>query len=259
MKIFRFGRILKNLRKDHGDTQADLAKYLGISRSAISMYESGEREPDFETLEAIADYFNVNMDFLLGQTEDPYDYENDPNNRLGDVPLELLHEWEKEGLSFKEMVQRNEAYHQACEIDQAKESTRVYSVGVKIPVLGHVVAGIPIEAIQEILDYEEIDEALASTGDFFALRVVGVSMEPRIREGDVVIVRKQPDVDSGDTAIVLVNGDEATVKKVKKLPDGIMLIANNPEVYEPKFYNRQQIEELPVVVLGKVVELRAKF
>lgn len=69
MKIFRFGRILKNLRKDHGDTQADLAKYLGISRSAISMYESGEREPDFETLEAIADYFKVNMDFLLGQTE----------------------------------------------------------------------------------------------------------------------------------------------------------------------------------------------
>lgn len=69
MKIFRFGRILKNLRKDHGDTQADLARYLGISRSAISMYESGEREPDFETLEAIADYFNVNMDFLLGQTE----------------------------------------------------------------------------------------------------------------------------------------------------------------------------------------------
>lgn len=69
MKIFRFGRILKNLRKDHGDTQADLARYLGISRSAISMYESGERELDFETLEAIADYFNVNMDFLLGQTE----------------------------------------------------------------------------------------------------------------------------------------------------------------------------------------------
>lgn len=84
MKIFRFGRILKNLRKDRGDTQADLAKYLGISRSAISMYESGEREPDFETLEAIADYFNVNMNFLLGQTEDPYDYENDSNNRLGD-------------------------------------------------------------------------------------------------------------------------------------------------------------------------------
>ena len=84
MKIYRFGHILKNLRKDRGDTQADLAKYLGISRSAISMYESGEREPDFETLEAIADYFNVNMDFLLGQTEDPYDYENDPNNRLGD-------------------------------------------------------------------------------------------------------------------------------------------------------------------------------
>ena len=83
-------------------------------------------------------------------------------------------------------------------------------------------------------------------------------MEPRIKDGDVVIVQKQDDCDSGDVAVVLVNGDEATVKRIKKEPEGIMLIPNNPS-YEPKFYSNAEIENLPVKILGKVVELRAKF
>lgn len=131
--------------------------------------------------------------------------------------------------------------------------------GVKIPVLGRVVAGIPIEAIEDVLDYEEISEDMAAHGEYFALQVVGQSMEPKFSEGDVVIVKRQPDVESGDIAIVLINGDEATIKKVKKLPDGIMLIASNTAVYEPTFYSKKEIDELPVVILGKVVELRAKF
>lgn len=131
--------------------------------------------------------------------------------------------------------------------------------GVKIPVLGRVVAGVPIEAIQEILDYEEITPELAATGDFFALKIHGHSMEPRMLEGDVVIVRRQDDVDSGDVAIVLVNGDEATVKRVKKQKDGITLIATNTSVYEPHFYSNAEITNLPVRILGRVVELRGKF
>lgn len=131
--------------------------------------------------------------------------------------------------------------------------------GVRIPVLGRVVAGIPIEAVEEILDYEEITPELAATGEFFALKVKGHSMEPRILEGDVVIVRKQEDVESGDIAIVLVNGNEATVKRVKKQEDGITLIANNISVYEPHYYSNKEIEELPVRILGKVVELRGKL
>ena len=96
-----------------------------------------------------------------------------------------------------------------------EDSKREKMQGIKIPVLGSVVAGIPIEAIEEIIDYEEISEQLAKTGEFFALRIKGDSMEPRMYDGDVVIVRKQEEVDSGDVAIVLVNGDEATVKRVK--------------------------------------------
>lgn len=131
--------------------------------------------------------------------------------------------------------------------------------GVRIPVLGYIAAGIPISAIEDILDYEEIPASIAATGEYFGLKIKGHSMEPKFSEGDVVIVRRQDSVESGDIAIVLVNGDEATVKKVKILDSGIILIATNTAVYEPHYYSSQQIKELPVQILGKVVELRAKF
>lgn len=129
--------------------------------------------------------------------------------------------------------------------------------GVKIPVLGRVQAGIPFEAIEEILDWEEISPEMAATGDHFGLRVRGRSMEPRILEGDVIIVRKQSYVDSGDTAVVMVNGDEATVKKVKKTKAGLTLIPNNP-AFDPMFYTPEEVMTLPVQIIGKVVELRGK-
>ena len=140
-----------------------------------------------------------------------------------------------------------------------KEADQKVGRGVRIPVLGRVVAGIPIEAVEEILDYEEITPELAASGEFFALKIRGHSMEPRMMEGDVVIVRRQDDVESGDVAIVLVNGNEATVKRVKKQEDGITLIATNTSVYEPHYYSNKEIEELPVRILGKVVELRGKL
>ncbi len=130
--------------------------------------------------------------------------------------------------------------------------------GVKIPVYGRVAAGIPIDAIEDILDYEEITEEEARKGEYFALKIKGRSMEPRIYNGDVVIVRQQSVVDNGDIAIVLINGEEATCKKIKKTPEGVLLISLNPD-YEPMFYSNKDIEQLPVTVLGKVVELRGKF
>lgn len=133
------------------------------------------------------------------------------------------------------------------------------SQGVRIPVMGRIVAGIPLEAIEEIEDYEEIPRKMAASGEFFALRIKGRSMEPKLTEGDIVIVRKQEDVDSGDTAIVLVNGDEATVKQIKKTETGIMLIGFNVDVYQPHFYSNEQIEALPVRIIGKVVESRHKW
>lgn len=130
--------------------------------------------------------------------------------------------------------------------------------GYKIPVLGEVAAGIPIEAIENILDYEEIPVAWKKRGEFFGLQIKGNSMQPKMDDGDVVILRQQSDADTGDTVIAIVNGDNATCKKLKKTDNGLMLISTNPE-YEPMFYTWEEVKEKPVTIIGKVVELRAKF
>lgn len=130
--------------------------------------------------------------------------------------------------------------------------------GITINVLGRVAAGIPLEAVEEIIDTEEISEELAHTGEFFGLQIHGDSMEPRICDGDVVIVRRQEDAETGDIVIALVNGDDATCKRLKKYHDGVELIANNP-TYSPLFYTNEEIINKPVRIIGKVVELRAKL
>lgn len=132
------------------------------------------------------------------------------------------------------------------------------SQAVVVPVLGRVAAGIPLTAAEYIIDTEEISQAMASDGEYFGLQVKGDSMEPKISNGDVVIVRKQSDADDGDLVIALVNGDDAVVKRLKKYKDGIALISNNP-AYDPMYFSNAEIESLPVEIIGKVKELRAKF
>lgn len=140
--------------------------------------------------------------------------------------------------------------------DGNKKMQIPHSRGIRIPILGRVVAGIPLEAITDIEGYEEITPKMASLGEYFALRIKGHSMEPQILDNDVVICKCQSDVESGDIAIILVNGDEATCKQIKKSQEGVTLIGFNPVVYPPHFYSNKEIAELPVNVIGKVVELR---
>ncbi len=130
--------------------------------------------------------------------------------------------------------------------------------GIAINVLGRVAAGIPIEAIENIIDTEEISEEMAKTGDFFGLQIHGDSMEPKISEGDIVIVRKQEDAENGQIIIATVNGTDATCKRLRKYRDGIELISNNPS-YSPMFFSNEEIESKPVKIIGRVVELRSKF
>ena len=132
------------------------------------------------------------------------------------------------------------------------------SNSVVIPVLGRVAAGIPLTASEYIVDTEEIPAAMAADGEYFGLMIKGDSMEPKISNGDVVIVRKQEDADDGDVVIALVNGDDAVCKRLKKYSDGISLISNNP-AYEPMYFTNSEITEKPVQIIGKVKELRAKF
>lgn len=129
---------------------------------------------------------------------------------------------------------------------------------VRIPVLGRVAAGIPITAIEETIDWEEIPRSMANTGEFFGLKIKGDSMSPVIQDGYNVIIRKQSYADDGDIVIALVNGEDGICKKFKRTKDGIFLISLNPS-YAPLFFTNKEIENLPISILGKVVELRGKL
>lgn len=224
-----FSEKLKALRKDM--SQAKLAKELGVTQQAVGRWEKDLNMPDLETLVKIANYFHVTVDYLA-----------DREVLLPGLQKDDSISPEIEGI--------------ASQILDDQEKIRR---GIRIPVLGTIIAGVPVEAVEDILDYEEIPESMAKQGKHFALRVKGRSMEPRLVEGDTVIVRQESDVDSGRVAVVLVGREDATLKKVNKSPDGITLIGYNALVYEPHFYSNQEIEELPIQILGEVVELRRKF
>lgn len=130
--------------------------------------------------------------------------------------------------------------------------------GIKINVLGRVVADIPIEAIEDVIDTEEITAEMAKTGEFFGLQIHGDSMEPRIYENDVVIVRKQEDAENGDIVIAMINENDATCKRLIKYAGGISLVSLNAK-YAPMTFSNKEILEKPVRILGKVVELRGKL
>lgn len=143
-------------------------------------------------------------------------------------------------------------------VEEHSTSTASTKKGTTIKILGHVAAGIPIEAIEDVIDEEEIPEELAKTGEFFGLKINGNSMEPDIHDGDTVIVRKQDDAESDEIVIALVNGNDGVCKRLKKYADSIALISLNPS-YEPMFFSQEEIDNKPVRIVGKVVELRRKF
>lgn len=196
--------LVKKMTAEQNMSMSELARRVGIAKSAISRYFNGTRELPLNRIGDFASALHTTPNFLLGVKED------------------------------------------------------TNSQGIKIPVLGTVAAGIPISAVEDILDYEEIPQSWQNQGKFFGLKIKGDSMEPRMESGDVVIVKQQSDANSGDTVIVLVNGDDATCKRLEKTENGIMLVSTNPK-YPPIFYSLEDIQTKPVVILGKVVELRQKY
>jgi lexA repressor len=165
---------------------------------------------------------------------------------LVDIPLSKISE-------LARVLKVTEAYLMGWE-----EKSEQPPQGLKIPVLGTVAAGIPISAVEDILDYEEVPQSWENQGEFFGLRIKGDSMKPDINNGDTVIVRQQSTANNGDVVIALVNGDDATCKKFEKLDNGIMLISNNSE-YLPMYFSNEEVVTKPVVIIGRVVELRRKF
>ena len=130
--------------------------------------------------------------------------------------------------------------------------------GFTIPVLGRVAAGYGKEAVEEVIGQIEISPTLAAKGDYFGLLIKGDSMIPTLYDGDTVIVQRVDDAESGDLVIALVNGHDATCKRLQKYAEGIALIPQNP-VYEPMRFTESEIDTTPVKILGKVIEMRRKF
>ena len=200
-------KMLRALRKNRGMSMKELGKVLGVSEGAVSQYETGKREADYETTLKAAEYFGCTVDYLLRGGEE---------NPQKDV--------------------------------------------IRIPVLGTVPAGIPLEAIEDIQDWEELPASMAAGGrEYFGLRVKGDSMYPQFLDGDTVIVRKQDSCTSGDICVVYVNGYDATLKQVQLGDDGsITLKPRNPE-YPPRTYTASESEALPISIAGVDVELRRKI
>lgn len=244
---------LKMLRVERGLLQKDVASIIGVDRTTYVKYEKGNSEPPIDTLSALADFYGTTVDYLLGRTDDRTDYE-DPQliANLNDGLLDYFNGDVKKALAVQEAIDKD-----AMSESRATTPPDVRK-GIKIPVLGRVAAGLPLEAVEEIIGYEEITPELAASGDYFALAIQGDSMAPTICQGDVVVVRKQEDIENGEIAVVLVNGQDATVKKFFRTEQGVKLVPLNPN-YEPLFFTAEEVGRLPVVAVGKVVELRRKF
>ena len=184
----KFSERLRTLRNNKGLSQADFAKQIKISKSSVNMYERGEREPSLTTLEVIADYFNVDMDYLLGKS--------DVVNKM-QWPLNIP---------------------VADNIIPMPEMRR-------IPLVGSIACGMPILAEENIEELIEIPKHIKAD---FALTCKGDSMiNARIYDGDVVYIRQQEMVENGEIAAVLIDS-EATLKRVKIHPDRIILEPENP-------------------------------
>ena len=215
-----FSDRIKSLRLQHNLTQNDLAEKIKVNKQTISQYERGVRRPDFDTLNELCDFFNVSSDFLLGKS---------------DVTVRLL---DMDSLSL------------------LSDNDRISLGKYRIPVVATVAAGEPIFSEESILEWIDYDKD--PRGEVFGLRIKGDSMIPRISDGDTIVVDKSAVWEDGDIVVVTVNGNDGTCKRIRKYKDGISLISLNPS-YEPIFFTKSQVEELPVRVVGRVMESRSRF
>jgi len=147
------------------------------------------------------------------------------------------------------------------EQDSDLQTKRITTMDViKIPLLGRVVAGDPQEAIQEADEFLYIPAmGHKRSEDYFALRVCGESMEPNLLDGDIAIVHIQPEIDSGQIAVVLIDNQDSTVKRVFISQDGITLVADNPAVFQPRFFSNDDCLTMPVRILGRVVSIQREM
>lgn len=201
-----FGTILKQLRIEHGYSLEHLGKLLGVGRSTVNMWESGKRVPRVPMMEQVADLFNVDMAYLLGKT-----------------------------------TVRN-AYQLSLQASKVPEGFDPLPATKLVPLVGQIACGKPITAEENI---EQYVSAPAEYNADFVLRCHGDSMiDVGIVEGDLVYIKSQPEVENGQIAAVLIDG-EATLKRFYRSGNVVTLVAEN-RAYPPIVLTGSQLDELTI-------------
>ena len=180
-----------------------------------------------------------------------------------DIPYTTITSWLK--AEFYPRIDKIEMLANYFEIKKSdlvekKENNIVSSPSSAVVlVYGTIPAGIPMECIEDILDTEEIPASMLKGGkQYFGLKVKGNSMFPAYLNGDTVIFEKVDDCESGQDCVVMVNGNDGTFKRVLKNENGIILQPLNSE-YEPLVFTNEQINNLPVKIIGIAKEIRRKI
>lgn len=214
------GQYLKNVREQLGYSTYDVNKLCDISQSYLSLMENGRRKASAIILKKLAPIYS--LDYI------------DLYEKAGYIDL----------------------------IDNSKKSkSKLDKLGnpvVEIPILGTVKAGYNYLAQENWIGTIDIDKKLADSGEFFALKVKGDSMAPVLIEDDIVIIKKQDDFENGDIVVAIVNGDEATIKKGKKSESKILLQPFNAN-YDPLIFTKEEMDTIPVRIVGTVKQLKREF
>lgn len=169
-----------------------------------------------------------------------------------------LYENEMRKPSLEILVKLSEIFD--CSIDYILCKTDIKNAVInvaKIPILGTVKAGYDWLAEENVVDYITLKENIPNIKEYYALKITGDNMLPLLSKGDLVIVHDQDDVESGQTAVILINGEEATVKKVVKTNEGIELHSMNP-YYPVKKFTYEDMKSIPVKIIGRVKEAKIK-
>lgn len=243
------GKRIRDIRKSKHLTQKQLGELAGIAEPTIRRYELEKLNPKYETLEKIAAALGVHAFDLMGigdQREDMTCHED----RISAVRP-------RQGA-----LQNRDGKYESGESSAAEPAPAPplppnaesidFSRYHRIPILGRISAGLPIYAEQNIEGYTLT--GLNGGGEYFALRVTGDSMNAiGINDGYLIIVRRQDEVENGEVAVVLVDGDDATVKRFYATDTTVTLMpqSTNPK-HQPQIYDLRQTS---IRVLGKVVKV----
>ena len=226
----------KKLREEADLTQDMLSRALGISKSTISMYENGNREPDFEMLELIARYFNVDMNFLLDQKPAA----STATTNAWARPVIDAYKRSDRSTQLATCAVLRIPHIVPPEMEEEQLSIRTFTFPSA--------AGLPVW-VEEGFDHQSFPASSVPPGTDFAIRIAGNSMEPTITDGSYVFVHAQPELQSGQIGVFMLHGDETVCKRFHHGRDAIRLVSDNPS-YAPILIE-QEAEGFRVV--GRVI------